>query len=145
MARRLPELRPEPGQRATRPAGQSRLGRGVAETRRGRLAPVSGGSLPGCGAHACRGGLQDGVAGAGDSRPLTQAFLGAVIPGRDEMHETEASPQMLALAREHGGFLLIVTQAADPARLDADALTCALASPMTVTGWARLGHDSGLT
>jgi hypothetical protein len=85
------------------------------------------------------------VAGAGDSRPLTQAFLGAVIPGRDEMYETEASPQMLALAREHGGFLLIVTQAADPARLDADALTCALASPMTVTGWARLGHDSGLT
>jgi hypothetical protein len=75
----------------------------------------------------------------------TQAFLGAVIPGRDEMYETEASPQMLALAREHGGFLLIVTQAADPARLDADALTCALASPMTVTGWARLGHDSGLT
>ena len=52
---------------------------------------------------------------------------------------------MLALARERGGFLLIVTQAADPARLDADALTCALASAMTVTGWARLGHDSGLT
>ena len=40
--------------------------------------------------------------------------------------------------RRQGGFLLIVTHAVHPAQLTPEGLDLALASPVTLTGWAQL-------
>jgi|ERR1035438_5987513 hypothetical protein len=85
-------------------------------------------------------GFEVGRPAPGVAGGLTQTSLSAVIDGQAETYETQAEPQIRTLAHERDGFLLIVTHDAHPADLNAETLTRALASPMTVTGWAALRH-----
>ncbi len=69
---------------------------------------------------------------------MTQTTLAASVEGRTEVYGCEAEPQIRAAAAELGGFLLIVTHAADPAQISPDEIMRALASPLTLVGWAEL-------
>jgi hypothetical protein len=86
-------------------------------------------------------GIPIGVPAAGVTGRQAHGCLSAVINGRPETYATWAEPQIGAQARRYGGFLLIVTHAVHPAQLDPEGLDRALASPLTLTGWAQL--DSG--
>ena len=63
--------------------------------------------------------------------------LSASIDGWPEPFASRAEPGICTAAQELGGFLLIVTHAADPFHLDGDQLMKAFASPATLTGWAQ--------
>jgi hypothetical protein len=69
---------------------------------------------------------------------LGQASLTAGITGRIDRYTCDAQPEILAAAAQHGGFVLIATQAADPDLLTPAGLMHAFASPMTLVGWAPL-------
>jgi hypothetical protein len=92
-----------------------------------------------------RAGLTPPTEGMPIQRPATgvtghvsQTSLHADINGRTESYGSEAEPEIRAAAAQLGGFLLIVTSAADPAQIDPPSLMNALASPMTLVGWAKL-------
>ncbi len=70
----------------------------------------------------------------------TGTWLSAGIEGHEGRYGSQAEPAISAAAAQLGGFLLIVTHAADPAQLTPATLMQALASPMTLTGWAPLNH-----
>ena len=74
-----------------------------------------------------------GVAGRVDQTALT-----ASVEGRTEIYGSEAEPQIRAAATELEGFLLIVTHAADPAQISPGRVMYALASPLTLVGWAGM-------
>jgi hypothetical protein len=86
-------------------------------------------------------GIPIGLPAAGVTGRLAHGCLGAAITGRAETYETWAEPEIGAHARRDGGFLLIVTHAVHPAQLTPEGLDRALASPVTLAGWAPL--DSG--
>jgi hypothetical protein len=86
-------------------------------------------------------GIPIGIPAAGVTGRLADGCLSAAIAGRAETYETWAEPEIGAQACQHGGFLLIVTHAVHPAQLTPEGLDQALASPVTLVGWAQL--DSG--
>jgi hypothetical protein len=70
---------------------------------------------------------------------LADGCLSTGIVGRTETCQTWAKAEIRAYARRDGGFLVIVTHAAHPAQLTPDGLDQALASPLTLADWVRLG------
>jgi hypothetical protein len=87
-------------------------------------------------------GIPVGVPAAGVTGRLADGCLSAAIDGQAETYETWAEPQIGAQACRHGGFLLIVTHAVHPAQLTPEGLDWALASPLTLAGWAKLGFGA---
>jgi hypothetical protein len=69
---------------------------------------------------------------------VTETSMSISIPSVLETYETWAEPEIRQAAHRRGGFLFIVTHAADPAQLNPDSLKRALASPLTLTGWAQV-------
>jgi hypothetical protein len=69
---------------------------------------------------------------------LSQTALSADITGRAERYTCVAEPAIRAAAAKLNGFVLIVTQAADPHQFTPDTLMNAFASPLTLVGWAQL-------
>jgi hypothetical protein len=84
-------------------------------------------------------GISVGIPAIGLTGRLADGYLSTGIAGRAETYQTWAEAEIRAHARRDGGFLLIVTHAAHPAQLTPDGLDPALASPLTLAGWARLG------
>lgn len=74
----------------------------------------------------------DGLAGS-----VSPDSLSASIAGWLETYASRAESGICAAAQNLGGFLLIVTHAVDPFRLDADRLMQAFASPATLVGWTQ--------
>lgn len=84
-------------------------------------------------------GISIGIPASGLTGRLADGCLSSGIAGRAETYQTWAEAEIRAHARRDGGFLLIVTHAAHPAQLTPDGLGQALASPLTLAGWVRLG------
>ena len=87
-------------------------------------------------------GIPVGVPAAGVTGRLADGCLSVAVDGQAETYETWAKPQIGGQARQHGGFLLIVTHAVHPAQLTPEGLDRALASPLTLAGWANLGSGT---
>jgi hypothetical protein len=83
-------------------------------------------------------GIPIGNPAAGVNGHLSQTALSADVTGRTERYTCVAEPEIRAAAAKLGGFVLIVTQAADPHRLTPDTLIDAFASSLTLVGWAQL-------
>lgn len=75
---------------------------------------------------------------AGVTGQLSQTALSAGITGLTERYTCAAEPEIRAAAAKLGGFVLIVTHAADPHQLTPGNLMDAFASPLTLVGWAQL-------
>jgi hypothetical protein len=82
------------------------------------------------------------VPAAGVTGRLADGCLSAAIDGQAETYETWAEAQIGGQARRDGGFPLIVTHAVHPAQLTPEGLDRALASPLTLVGWATLGSGT---
>jgi hypothetical protein len=88
-------------------------------------------------------GISIGIPASGLTGRLADGCLSTGIAGRTETYQTWAEAEIRAYARRDGGFLLIVTHAAPPpAQLTPDGLDQALASPLTLAGWAGPRHRS---
>jgi hypothetical protein len=74
-------------------------------------------------------GVLIGNPAAGVTGHMSQTALNADITGRAESYTCAAEPEIRAAAAQRGGFVLIVTQAADPHQLTPDTLMDAFASP----------------
>jgi hypothetical protein len=85
-------------------------------------------------------GISIGIPASGLTGHLADGCLSTGIAGRTETYQTWAEAEIRAHARRDGGFLLIVTHAAHPAQLTPDGLDQALASPLTLAGWAGPRH-----
>jgi hypothetical protein len=83
-------------------------------------------------------GIPIGNPAVGVTSHLSQTALSADITGRTERYTCAAEPEIRATAAKLNGFVLIVTQAADPHQLTPDNLMDAFASPLTLAGWAQL-------
>jgi hypothetical protein len=59
------------------------------------------------------------------------------VEGRQERFSSEAEYEIRVAGAELGGFLLIVTHAADPEQMTPDRFMQALGSPVTLIGWAQ--------
>jgi hypothetical protein len=68
---------------------------------------------------------------------LSRTSLSANVEGRQERFSSEAEYEIRVAAAQLDGFLLIVTHAADPEQMNPDRFMQALASPMTLVGWAQ--------
>lgn len=75
---------------------------------------------------------------AGVTGYLSQTAFSAGITGRMERYTCAAEPEIRAAAAKLNGFVVIVTQAADPHQLTPDGLMDAFASSLTLVGWAQL-------
>ena len=78
---------------------------------------------------------------AGVTGHLSRTSLSAEVEGRSERYASEAEYEIRVAAAQLGGFLLIVTHAADPNQLTPDNFMQALASPVTLVGWAQSGSS----
>jgi hypothetical protein len=83
-------------------------------------------------------GIPIGNPAAGVTGHLSQTALSADIAGRTERYSCAAEPDICAAAAKLNGFVVIVTQAAEPHQLTPDHLMDAFASPLTLVGWAQL-------
>jgi hypothetical protein len=83
-------------------------------------------------------GISIGNPAAGVTGHLSRTALSAEITGRAERYTCAAEPKIRAAAAKLGGFVLIVTYAADPYQLTPDKLLDVFASPVTLAGWAQL-------
>jgi hypothetical protein len=75
---------------------------------------------------------------AGVTGHLSQTAFSVDITGRMERYTCAAEPGIRAAAAKLHGFVLIVAHAADPHQLTPGNLMDALASPLTLVGWAQL-------
>ena len=75
---------------------------------------------------------------AGVTGYLSQTAFSVGITGRMERYTCAAEPGIRAAAAKLGGFVLIVSQAADPHQLTPGNLMDSFASPLTLVGWAQL-------
>ena len=80
-------------------------------------------------------GMPIGNPAAGVTGHLSQTALSAEITGRAERYTCAAAPAIRAAAAKLGGFVLLVTHAADPCQLTPDTLMDVFASPVTLVGW----------
>lgn len=74
---------------------------------------------------------------AGLTGHLSRTELRAEVEGRNEQYACDAEYQIRVATAQLGGFLLIITHAADPDQLTPDTLMQALTSPLTLVGWAQ--------
>ena len=78
------------------------------------------------------------IPAAGLAGYLSQTSLHADVTGRSDRYGSLAEPEIRAATAQLGGFLLIVTHAADPGQMNPDRLMKVLAAPVTLAGWAQL-------
>jgi hypothetical protein len=83
-------------------------------------------------------GMPIGDPAAGVTGHLSQAALSAEITGRTERYTCAAEPAIRAATAKLGGFVVIVTHAADRCQLTPDTLMDVFASPVTLVGWAQV-------
>jgi hypothetical protein len=83
-------------------------------------------------------GIPIGDPAVGVTGHLGQTALSAEVTGRTERYTCAAEPAIRTATARLGGFVLIVTHAADPHQLTTDTLMDIFASPVTLVGWIQL-------
>ena len=83
-------------------------------------------------------GIPFGAPASGVAGHPTADSLSVTIHGISEIYEAPVQPVIRANLLQQGGFLLIITHAANPQVMNPAALDRALSSTATAVGWVRL-------